>query len=77
MKDEGCSQESHPTCFEVPFDTVPLAPTRNGDPLRRGLGQAQDPARRPQRQEIVVVRVAVADELVPEMVGAGVDSISQ
>ena len=66
MKHE-CS--SNPTCLEVPFDTVPLAPTRDRDALRGGLGQTQDPARRPQRQEVVVVRVTVADELVPEMVG--------
>ena len=71
MKDECFSP---PTCLEVPFDTVPLAPTRDRDALRGGLGQAQDPARRPQRQEVVIVGVAVADELVPEMLG-GVDLI--
>ena len=27
---------SNPTCLEVPFDMVPLAPTRNFDALRGG-----------------------------------------
>ena len=66
MKDE-CS--SNPTCLEVPFDTVSLTPTRDRDTLRGGLGQTEDPSRRPKRQEVVVVRVAVADELIPKMVG--------
>ena len=54
------------TCLKMPLQTVPLSPTRNRNALRGGFGQAQDPARRPQRHEVVVVGVAVADELVPE-----------
>ena len=58
------------TCLKMPPQAAPLAlalaPTRNRDALGGGLGQSQNPARRPQRHEVVVVGIAVADKLVPE-----------
>ena len=62
----GCHIWRSLTCLKMPLQTVPLSPTRNRNALRGGFGQAQDPARRPQRHEVVVVGIAVADELVPE-----------
>lgn len=53
------------TRLEMPPQSVAVAATRHCDALRGGLDHPQNPARRPQGQQVVVVGVAVADELVP------------